>query len=370
LLIGFDAETGNATSTSDEAILAGMQIAVEEINLRGGVLGRPLAIEVRDNRSVPSRGVANAQAFAANPDVVAFVTGKFSNVVLEQLSVVHAAGIVLLDAWAAADAITQHDFRPGYTFRVSLTDSTAMAALLARAAQRGLRKAAVFAPNNGWGRSNLAAIDRHARQSGISLVTTQWYNWGGQHASFAGEYAAMRQAGADFVLMIANEPEGATLVKDIAALPKADRLPLLSHWGILGGDFPAMTGAVLHEVDLSVVTTVTYRGARNARARAVLQQAASRLRLPSPNHFPSVAGAAHAYDIVHLLALAIRKAGTAERAAVRAALEQIDTYDGVVKRFAPPFSQARHDALSSSDLRIIRFGKDGTLMPDRARPSR
>jgi len=49
--IGLDAEFGHQTSTSAEAIKRGMEVAIEEINQAGGVLGgRPLALEIRDNR--------------------------------------------------------------------------------------------------------------------------------------------------------------------------------------------------------------------------------------------------------------------------------------------------------------------------------
>jgi branched-chain amino acid transport system substrate-binding protein len=360
IIIGFDAEAGHATSTSDDAIRTGMQIAIDEINARGGVLGRPLAIEERDNRSVPPRGVVNARAFGANPNVVAFLAGKFSPVVLEQLEVVHQSGVLLLAAWSAADGITNNGYNPNNVFRVSLTDSIAVAALMGHAKQRKLLRVGVFVPNTGWGRGSLDAARTYARANGMTIADVQWYNLGSEANSYAEGYSKLRDAGSEVILMVANEGEGSALMRDIASLPREQRLPVISHWGILGGDFPAMAGKALDVVDLRVVTTMTYRTASTPKARSVLEEAGRRLGV-APERLTSAVGVTHAYDLVNMLAIAIAKARTIDRAAVRSALERIDSYDGAMKQFNRPFSATRRDALVASDLQIVRFQPDGTL---------
>ena len=95
--IGLDAEFGHKTSTSDEAIRAGILIAIDEINNAGGVLGgRPLKLLERDNRSVPARGVANFTELAQIPDLTAVFCGKFSPVVIEALPTIHKLKIPAL----------------------------------------------------------------------------------------------------------------------------------------------------------------------------------------------------------------------------------------------------------------------------------
>jgi hypothetical protein len=90
VLLGFDAEEGHKTSTSDNAIRMGILAAIHEINAAGGVLGgRPLELIVKDNRSVPARGVQNIEEFADTPDLVAVIAGRFSPVVLEEVPIVH-----------------------------------------------------------------------------------------------------------------------------------------------------------------------------------------------------------------------------------------------------------------------------------------
>lgn len=365
IIVGLDAEVSHATSTADDAIRVGMQIALEEINAAGGVLGRPLVMEVRDNRSVPWRGVENAIAFGADTRVVAFVTGKFSPVVLEQLKPIHESRLILLDAWAAADGITKNGYKPNFAFRLGLNDTMAISALMMHARHRGLRRPGLFLPNNGWGRSCLEAAEKYARSKGFTIAGVEWYQWGDQATSFAGQYEKLRRAGADHVLMVANEGEGAQLLKDIAAQPKTRRLPVLSHWGILGSNFAAMAGPALREVDLRIITTISYATASTPRARALVEEAARRLGGTPPERLTSAIGVAHAYDLIHLLVLAIRKAGTTERDAVRLALENIPTHAGAMKQYVRPFSASRREALDIADLRIVRYGDDGALLPYR-----
>jgi branched-chain amino acid transport system substrate-binding protein len=80
----------------------------------------------------------------------------------------------------------------------------------------------------------------------------------------------------------------------------------------------------------------------------------------------SPVGVAHAYDMMHILARAIRLAGSADRVAVRNALEKVPVHEGLVRRYAPPFTPTRHEALGSAELLMARYRADGVLVPTRS----
>ncbi|WP_412477875.1 ABC transporter substrate-binding protein [Azonexus sp. IMCC34839] len=361
--VGLDLEIGDVSSTSDEAIRLGAEQAIEEINRAGGVLnGRPLELVIRDNRSVPARGVANLREFAEMPELVAVMTGKFSPVALEQVRALPETRVVLLDPWAAADGIINNGQNPNWAFRLSLSDSMAVAAVLRQVKRDGFRRLGVLLPNIAWGRSNHDALKALAPKYGITLSGAEWYNWGGD-ASLMQNYVALRQAGAQVVFLVANEREGAFFVRELAKLPVVQRLPVISHWGITGGDFPKMCGDALNKVDLRVVQTYAFSQARNERAKRLAEAARHRFSVEQPDSIPSPVGVAHAYDLIHLLGRAINLAGSTERMAIRAALENLPAHDGVVKRYPQPFTAKRHEALSESDLFFARYGADGRLSP-------
>ncbi|MFL5260853.1 MAG: ABC transporter substrate-binding protein [Anaeromyxobacteraceae bacterium] len=368
VLVGLDLEFGHRTSTSAVAIREGALIAAEEINAAGGVLGgRPLRIVERDNRSVPARGVEDLRELAAMPDLVAVVGGKFSPVFLEQLPVAAELGVPLLDAWAAADAIVDAPATRRWSFRLSLRDDWAIAALLEHLGHDGVRHVGLLLPNSDWGRGCEHDAIARARAGGpvAVAVATRWYNFGDR--SFGEHYAALRAAGADAVLIVMNEGEGAAFVKEVAALPRPERLPIASHWGILGGDFPALSGPALHEVDLVVADTFEFAGARGATAARVAAAARRLFGEGDLARVSSGAGLAQAYDLVHLLARAVERAGGTDRRRVRAALEQVSGYRGLVRDYARAFTPERHEALAPSDVHLARFDARGALVRVRAR---
>jgi branched-chain amino acid transport system substrate-binding protein len=361
VLIGIDAEFGVVGSTSAQAIRLGAQIAVDEINAAGGVLGgRPLALVDKDDRSVPARFIKNLQDFAADPAVVAVLCGKYSPVVVEAIPEIHQLKLPLLDPWAAADPITAHDFRPNYIFRLSLRDTWAMQVMIRHAERRGVRKIGLLVPNTEWGRSNLKAAETlDQTDPRFAIVDTQWFNWG--DASLSEQYQILKKAGADGVIFVSKEREGIVFVKEIAALPQEQRLPIFAAWGITGGNFFAGAGSALRDVDLAVVQTYSFIGADNPVAERVIQ-AARRHGIDGPRRIQSPVGVAHAYDLIHILARAIQIAGSTDRSAIRDALERVTDYAGLVKTYPQPFTPDRHDALSLQEVFMARYAEDGAIV--------
>lgn len=361
LLIGIDAEFGLQHSTSAQSIQLGAQAAVNEINAAGGLLaGRPLQLVIRDNRSIPARGVANLKDLATQPGLVAVLGGRFSPVVLEQLPLIADQKIPFVAVWSSADNVVRNEMRPNYVFRVSLRDSLAMPFMLGHAARRGIKRVGLLLSNTAWGRSNLRAAETYLKGARTpSIVASNWFSWADK--SLIGKYQQMVDAGAQAIVVVAND-EAAILVREMAQLPRAQRVPLIAHWGITGGEFFEQCRDALADVDLSVLQTFSFFSADPVRSSRFLKASAA-LGIRRIEDIKSAVGVAHAYDAVHLVALAIRKAGSADRERIRAALEHLPPWDGLVKTYRPAFSPNSHEALSSADLMMMRYRPDGLLVP-------
>jgi len=359
--VGLDAELAYAGSTSAQAIRMGMLIAMEEVNQAGGVLaGRPLKLIERDNKSLPARSLANLKELAAQPDLVAVFCGRYSPAVLDTLPLIHELKLPLLDPWAAADGIIDNGYAPNYVFRLSLRDSLAMPTMLRHATQKGAKQVGLLLVNTGWGRSNHKAAEAYvALHPEIKIVNTQWYNWA--DTNFLEKYTTLKQAGAQAIVLVSNF-EASELVRVVAALPKAERLPIVSHWGVSGGDFFEKAGPALQEIDFTLVQTYSFIGAKRPKARQVLVAAQKMFGVKDARSLAAPVGVAHAYDLTHILARAINRAGSTERAAVRTALEQVRDYDGLIKRYPQPFTPARHEALSLEDVFMARYTPDGAIV--------
>jgi branched-chain amino acid transport system substrate-binding protein len=365
VLLGVDGEFGLRDSTSAQAIELGVRIAMDEINTAGGVLsGRPLELVIKDHRSIPARGIRNIEEFVGMSDLVAVFGGRFSPVVIEQLPLLKRSQLPFLAVWSAADVIVDNGSQPNYAFRLSLRDSLAMPFMLAEAKKRGYSEVGLLLTNTAWGRSNRAAVEKYAASNKLPrVVGTVWYNW--QEPTLIDKYLKLRETGAKAVLLVANDDEAATLIREMAALPAPMRLPVLSHWGVTGGRLFTQAGPALRSVDFSVVQTFSFFNARKAPLERFMTTAA-KFGIRRIDDIESPVGVAHAYDMTHILAKAIQIAGRPDRAAIRDALEQVPEHDGLVKHYAPPFSPTRHEALGPAELLMARYRDDGVIVPARS----
>ncbi len=363
VFIGLDEAYSIKTNTAPLAIERGVRAAMEEINAKGGVLGgRPLQLITTDNQGLAARGRDNFEDMAAKPDVVAILGGKFSPVTVESLSQAQRMRVPLISVWGSADPITDNGQSPSFAFRVSLKDSWGVEALMRRAkTSRQASRICAVLPNTAWGRSSDGVLGTQAQALGMRVVATRWYNWGEQ--SFGEVLKACAQAQAQALLLVANEKEAAILLKQMAALPVAERLPVVAHWGMTGGLIHELAGPALGLVDLQVIQTFSFVGNKRPAAQRLAKWILNDAGLSRVQQIPSPVGSAHGYDTTHLLALAVNKAGSTQGDAVRRALEQLPPFEGVVRRYAPAFTATRHDALTPREVLFVRIEPSGELVP-------
>ena len=361
--IGHDADMSSASAQAGESIRRGIVLAIDEINDAGGVLGRKFKLHVRDHRGNPARGIDNIEELAAIKSMVAVVGGIHTPVAMAELKIIHEKKIIYLGAWAAGTPVVDNGFNPNYVFRVSVRDQFAGGFLIEAGQKRGFRRFGLILERTGWGRSNEKSMVAAVQKRGLKITGTEWFNWGVRDMS--GTVDRLVASGAEVLLLVANPREGAIVVKSVADRAADKRLPIISHWGITGADFPALVGPGLFDTDLRFLQTFSFlTPAFPERAKKVFAAYSKKFtEVKSLDSVPSPVGTAHAYDLIQLLAQAIRKAGTTERAAVRTAMETLGRYQGLVRDYNPPFTAARHDALDATDFRIARNDKTGKIVP-------
>jgi len=333
IIIGIDADMSASAAVGGEAIYRGAKIAVNEINSHGGVLGKKLVLKVKDHRANPRRGGQNIEELLKDKNLVAVLGGVHTPVAMSQLELIHKNQLIYLSPWAAGTALVDNGYQPNYVFRLSVRDADAGKVLINQAKSRGLTRIGLLLERTVWGESNIDALITAAVNQGVDIVQTQWFNWSAD--SFLREIKRFKESNTQAVIFVGNTPEGAVFARDLAAYDDSQKLPIISHWGIASGDFVTQVGLdKLSTLDLSVLQSI-----------------------------PAVAGVVHAYDLVHLLALAITDANTIQRDKVRDALENIKNYDGLIRFFDRPFSKDNHDALGIEDYILTRFNDRGFLTP-------
>lgn len=357
VIIGLSAEFSLKNSSSAQAIEKGILLAIDEVNSAGGVLdGRPLKLITRDDKGLPARAEDNFNAFADDENVIGVFSGRFSPASLSMASIARERKVLLLVPWSAADTVTQQEF-PNYVFRVSITDSWAMQVMLDHAQKRGFNKLAFIVPNTAWGRSCEQAFIAYQQRVRSFPYQVIKYNLG--KSDFRHKIKAAKDAGAQAIILVAIENEAASVVQQLATFPAEERIPVISHWGVLGGDFAKLAGEALNTVDFTFVTTFSFANKRQ-RVQKV-RAGVNRLFKEDAYLMPAQPGFAHAYDLTHMLAIAINQARTTQRDKVRSALERIDTYHGLVRTYHKPFSSDDHEGLVKQQVYLGRFGRSGQM---------
>lgn len=355
--VGLIAPMSGNLARSGEAIQRGMLLAMEEINEDGGVLGRPLQLVVRDVQNDPPAGEAALRELVQQHQIVAVFGGIFSPVMLGQLDAIHELETPLINAWGSVTTITKNGRQPNYAFRVSVSDEHADEFLVRYAVEvLGSRRPGVIADTTAWGDSNVAGLTHWLDRLGISPAGVERMDQGDTNMSQ--QLVRLREAGADSLLMVANTPEGAAIVRGMAAM--GWKAPVVSHWGISGGRFVQLAGVENAEGVLTL-QTFSFLDRLTPKGNAVLQAYHAQFGTRRAEEIPAPVGVAHGYDGVHLLALAIQQAGTTDGTQVRKALENLTSYDGLLKRYSHPFTPENHDALLASDY-IMAAWRGGKLV--------
>ena len=116
--IGLVAALTGQSAQSGESITRGLTIAMDEINAKGGVLGKKLVLIKRDDESSPPKGVTAARELISNEKVAALFGGIDTPVSLAIVPIANQNKKPFIGVWAAGTGITKNGANPNYVFRV------------------------------------------------------------------------------------------------------------------------------------------------------------------------------------------------------------------------------------------------------------
>ncbi len=174
----------------------GWELAVEEINAAGGVLGRPIEVIARDDNGDPGEAVKIAEELVSRDKVVMLAGTFFSHIGLAVTDFAKQRKVMFMAAEPLSDAVTWQQGNH-YTFRLR-PNTTMQAAMLAdEAAKLPAKRWAFIAPNYKYGQDGVEAFKAELakRRPDIEWVAEQWPAFG------------KIDAGAEVQALLAAKPE-------------------------------------------------------------------------------------------------------------------------------------------------------------------
>jgi branched-chain amino acid transport system substrate-binding protein len=356
--LGLVAAMSGQSAKAGEAIVRGLSLAVDEINAKGGVLGKKIELLVRDDESNPAKGVVAARELVQREKVAALFGGLDTPVSLAIVPFVNSAKVPFVGTWAAGTPITKNGATDNFAFRVSAVDEIVDIALVDYAVKKyGAKKPGMILINNPWGESNEKGLKAALEAKKMPYAGIEKFQ--DADVDVVPQLTRLKNAGADVLFMVANVAPSAQVVKSL------DRMgwdvPIVSHWGPAGGRFSELAGPSGSKVHF--IQTYSFAGKLSPKGEAVL--AALKKKYPEIKSLADVTpavGIANAYDAMHLTVAAIAKAGSTEGPKVRDGFYAIDKHEGLIKTYAKPFTPANHDALGPNDY-IFTYFKEGQILP-------
>lgn len=153
----------------------GWQLAVEEINAAGGLLGRKVEVVSRDDAGKPEEALRHAVELTSSAKVDVLAGGYLSNVGLALADHAQKNKRLFVASEPLTDAIVW-DKGNRYTFRLRPSTYMQAAMLVEEAAKLPAKRWATIAPNYEYGQSAVASFREllKAKRPDVDFVAEQW----------------------------------------------------------------------------------------------------------------------------------------------------------------------------------------------------
>lgn len=199
----------------------GLEVLFDEVNAKGGIHGRKLQLVRVDDQCDPSGAITAVRKLIHTDQVFAIVGGSCSNGVVAAKEDILSAGIPFVNFAAASNAISAPK-QP--TIFTSMLTSNLESALQAKyLSDKGIKKVAVVAQQDAWGRDRHTTLLEALKAAGIEVLVDEELSMEANDAT--AQVLRVQASGANTVLLI-NYPKPASIfLRDAARLGfKADFL--------------------------------------------------------------------------------------------------------------------------------------------------
>src|SRR5690349_7899317 len=175
--VGFPIPLSGPTAVYGEPVLKGAEMAVSEINAKGGVLGRKLDLLSRDSKASADEAVRLSRELIIKNNVD-FLSGTLTSAEAPAVSTIAKENkIVFIAPTSKSTILTDAQHLHPYIFRIaSNTDVEGLAGATLMARWRNVKRVATIAPDYAYGRDSIAGFAASLKKlrPDIEIVDQQW----------------------------------------------------------------------------------------------------------------------------------------------------------------------------------------------------
>jgi branched-chain amino acid transport system substrate-binding protein len=172
--IGVITSLTGSNAAFGQAHKAGYTIAADEINAKGGLLGKKIELDIYDDQSKPDQAVQGVSKLV-DQDHVAIILGAYSSESTRAIvPVITQKKVPVIVPTAVADNIMETGSQ--YVFRICAGSGSFAVATLDFLKNNGDPKnVAIIYENTNFGQSNLKSMQTTAEKAGVNIVAAEAY---------------------------------------------------------------------------------------------------------------------------------------------------------------------------------------------------
>lgn len=308
-ITGSFAENGVGTQVA-------VEMAVEEINAKGGINGRPVEIVIQDSKSDPTQAAQIATIFTEDESILAELGDFASGACIAAAPIYEEAGMVQLSPTASNPDYTLQGENMFSIFGKTTDEGKFIADYLLKKYMEA-KDVAVIYVNSDWGVEAYEILSGYCQDNGVNIVSSETFFEG--EKDFTAILTKVRQTNPDSVMLMMGYDSGAVAIKQIRQMGwdvkvAISGLAYSEQLITLGG---ADCEGVLSEIGFVIDET-------NPEMMAFATEFEKRSGF-APNMMMTCA-----YDAMNMLAKAIEVCGdNVTRASVRDALAGLAGFEGL-----------------------------------------
>ncbi len=345
--------TGPAAFLGDPELKT-LQLYVDDLNKKGGVLGRPLQLVHYDDGSDANKANGFTKRLIEDDKVDVLVGGTTTGATMSSVPLAEKAGIPFI---SLAGAVVIIEPVKKWVFKTPHTDRMAAEKVFEDMKKRGLTKVALLSETSGFGASGKKETEAVAGKYGITLVANETY--GPKDTDMSPQLTKIKTApGVQAVFVFGLGQGPAIVTKNYKQL--GITLPLYQSHGVASDEFLKLAGPAAEGVRLpSPAQLIPEKLPANDPQKPIVTAYDKAYKAAYKTDVSTFGG--YAYDGLMLAVDAIKRAGSTDKAKVRDALEATKGFVATSGTFN--MSPTDHMGLDLSAFRLLEVkGGDWTIV--------
>ncbi|MDQ5909978.1 MAG: branched-chain amino acid transport system substrate-binding protein [Pseudomonadota bacterium] len=344
--------TGPASFLGDPELKT-LQMVIEDLNAKGGLLGRKVELVHYDTGGNAKEAVNFVKRLIKSDNVDIIVGGTTTGDTMAVIPDVEKEGITLISLAGAVDIVEPVK---KWVFKVAHTDRMAAAKIYQDLRKQNLTKVALITGDGGFDKSGREQLRTLAPEYGMTIVVDESY--GNKDTDMTTQLTKIRATDAQAIINFGFGQAPAIVTKNIKQL--GIQLPVYQSHGVASKTFIDLAGEAGEGVRLPAAALVVAEQLPDTDPQKPVLLAYKKDY--EAKHGPVSTFGGHGYDGVMIAIEAIKRAGSVDKAKVRDEVENTKGFIGTAGIFN--MTPQDHMGLTLDAFKMVEIRNGGWKIVD------